>query len=1074
MAYRNAAGSSRFQFQMQTLEKRTLMSIAPALYSDLRAPLAADWVQMQAQALSQPTVASLLTKAVRQDLLNHWSGSNKSSLQSLLNANNLSGFDAALLTYMQNRAGQTFYWNSADVAGNVSWIQTNLNTAGTIANADAILAHKFPEQGNSASYDIQLPAGVIDWSTKPATTSNPEFIPNLNRMDFWLDLTQAYKFTNSAGYMTELVNQLASWSQQNPALADPNSYTSNTPHWNLLDTSIRAESWTWAYQMILNSGAWTADANTLFLYQLYQHGDFLRRVTPYDAASNRAIFHAKGLLSIAQLVPEFTGASDWETYSRAMLFKGMDAQFYNDGGHVEQSPGYTANIADDLLESYWLDQKKNDAAAWSSARVSKLNSIMNSYLQILDPNGAVPALSDSYRNTALTGLLKARIALNNTTAYPAAKPRMRDVWLFGSTTAQTYLGSPVNPALPDRGKTYAMADAGYYIARSAGADANARQLTFDIGPTGGIHGHPDLLNFELFGYGRALIADPGLYTYDSKDPNRQYVVSTRAHNTINVDGLSHAALEGATNPGFKVDQWDVQSDHVQVTGHHFAYGAVDGGPVLTRSIWYDLDGTALVVDWAEASKSHQYQISFNLPVDPNDPASVTGVQSDNSFRSKWSTGGNVQVSPMLLTGQTVARNALTFVSNAAPPSESDPAYRFTVTGSGAGQVFATLVNAYSGTSAPNITASLVTTNPQPGQPVTIHLDYHNGIAKDITFNPPAFFRPGATFGSPTGSANDIAWDAAGRLHMAYFDRTARNLKYAVRDTAGKWSIPQTVDAGLDAGAYISLALDSKGVPGIAYFDGNNGDLKYARLTSGAWKTETVDSLGSVGLYPSLVFSRSDGPMISYFHRTKGDLRLAVANSGGWTISTVDAAGTVGRSGMMTLDPNRPTVSKVAICYEDTSGGRYKYAVQYKTGWKIQTVDSTTPIGGGYMSMAFNPAKDPAGVYQPSISYYDAYNSGLKYAITDGLTWSATTVAALGKQGLYTNLFYDASGLANILYFDKSKNHVIRAKGTFKKWAFTDYGAGGREMQVAETTTGALAYSNLNEAGPSLTVSYLKG
>src|SRR5207248_7638663 len=138
----------------------------------------------------------------------------------------------------------------------------------------------------------------------------------------------------------------------------PNTYAANAPHWDLLDTGIRAESWVWAYQMILNSAAWTADANTLFLYKLQQTGDFLRRVTPYALSSNRTIFHSKGLLQIAQLVPEFSNAADWETYSRGLLFNAMDAQLYNDGGHVEESPGYAGNVIDDLLEAYWLDQKK--------------------------------------------------------------------------------------------------------------------------------------------------------------------------------------------------------------------------------------------------------------------------------------------------------------------------------------------------------------------------------------------------------------------------------------------------------------------------------------------------------------------------------------------------------------------------------------------------------------------------------------------------------------------------------------------------------------------------------------------
>jgi hypothetical protein len=1068
------AGSRRAEFQ--SLEARKLLSVALGNFdSPYRAPLATVSVGATPSALTQPTVSSLLTKTIRQNLLNNLNLANKADLQAKLNENKMGAFDTLLLTTMQSRAGQTFYWNTSDVTANVNWITTNLNTATTVSNADSVVSHLFPEQGNSTSYNILLPAGVIDWSTQPGTTTNPEFIPNLNRMDFWLDLAQAYLINGNTAYITELTSELASWSQQNPALVDPNTWAASPPHWNLLDAAIRAESWTFTYQMLVGSAAWAADTNTLFLVKLYEHGDFLRRVTPYELSSNRSLFHAKGLHSIAQLVPEFVGASDWETYSRGLLFNAMDAQLYNDGGHLEASPGYTANVIDDLLEAYWLDQKKGDSAAWPAARITKLNTALSSYLQILSPNGALPALSDTYRNTALSMLLKARLTLNNT-AYPAAKPRMRDVWLFGATTAQTFVGSPVNPALPDRGKTYAMPDTGYYIARSSGTDANATQITVDAGATGGIHGHADLLNFELFNNGRAVIADPGLYIYNGSNANRQYVVSTKAHNTLNVDGASHAALEGPTNPGFKVDEWTTAVDHAKLTAHHFGYAGLVGGPVVTRSIWYDLDGTALIVDWAEATTTHQYQVSFNLPVDPNEldpfnPTSVTGVQPDNSFRSKWSSGGNVKVAPMVLAGQSVARNALTFVSNNAPPNEDDPAYRFTVTGSGSFQVFANLVTAYSGITPPNISATLLTTNPQPGQSIVIRLN-KNGVDQDITFTPPALQRPSSNFNNSGGSANDVQWDAQGRLHMAFHDRSSRSLKYSVRDAAGKWSIVQTVDAGLDAGVYLSLALDSAGVPGIAYFDGNNGDLKYARLTNGAWKTETVDGLGSVGLYPTLIFSRSNGPMISYFHRTKGDLRLATAGSSGWTITTVDSKGDVGRSGAMLLDPNRPDASKVAICYEDTTNGDYKFAIQYKTGWKIQFIDQATIMGGGYMSMAFSPNKDAAGVYQPSVSYYDAGSANLKYAITDGVSWYTTTVASLGKQGLYTNVVYDNLGVASIFYFDKSNNRAWRAKGSFKKWTLTNLGSGGRELQVARKSTGAIAWTNLDEAVPQLSVQYL--
>ena len=59
-------------------------------------------------------------------------------------------------------------------------------------------------------------------------------------------------------------------------------------------------------------------------------------------------------------------------------------------------------------------------------------------------------------------------------------------------------------------------------------------------------------------------------------------------------------------------------------------------------------------------------------------------------------------------------------------------------------------------------------------------------------------------------------------------------------------------------------------------------------------------------------------MISYYKRTTGDLRLATQQTGGWAISTIDSAGDVGRCTSMTLDPNRPTASKVAIARSDAT------------------------------------------------------------------------------------------------------------------------------------------------------------
>ena len=321
--------------------------------------------------------------------------------------------------------------------------------------------------------------------------------------------------------------------------------------------------------------------------------------------------------------------------------------------------------------------------------------------------------------------------------------------------------------------------------------------------------------------------------------------------------------------------------------------------------------------------------------------------------------------------------------------------------------------------------------------------------------------------------------------MAYFDRDSENLMYAVRNVNGKWSIPQVVDLPVSlvgAGDYeeISLTLDNNGNPGIAYFDGWNGDLKYAYMDPlyNSWQIQTVDSKGSTGLYPSLAFSRNNGPVISFYNRTESALQLAQSQGTGFSITTIDSAGDVGRFSSLTLDPNRPDASKWAIGYEDTAHGNYKFALQglfnggtQVNGFTNYVVDDLSE-GGGYVSLAYyDSGASGAERYKPAMSYYDASNSALRYAQASdtGSTWQAQTVISAKVQGLYTNLLFDDTGKVNIFYYDRTDNEAMWAvlkKGT---WTFTPLRAGGREMHVSEDSAGNIAYSTLNEATGNLNV-----
>lgn len=121
-------------------------------------------------------------------------------------------------------------------------------------------------------------------------------------------------------------------------------------------------------------------------------------------------------------------------------------------------------------------------------------------------------------------------------------------------------------------------------------------------------------------------------------------------------------------------------------------------------------------------------------------------------------------------------------------------------------------------------------------------------------------------------------------HMAYYDATNQDLKYAFKSPAGKWYYT-TVDDWrddykdtTDVGLYTSIEVDKYGKPHISYYDATNHDLKYATINGVRWYIVTLDYFGDVGEYTSLELTSDGHPCISYYDATNGALRYLCAQT----------------------------------------------------------------------------------------------------------------------------------------------------------------------------------------------------
>jgi hypothetical protein len=649
-----------------------------------------------------PMATSALTLADRQELLRNWYGPGGPTLRGYLNAGDTANFDATLLNYMRTRTNTHYYFEQSDVGGIVSFINGNSSLGNQrttkLNRANDIVAHKFPDSVGSSSYTVQLPAGTVDWIHQPSSsvTTNTDFLYTLNQQFFWEELAMAYRLTGGSQYITELKNQLESWSAQYTRPTSWDDWIRIRPKWDLFTTSNRVKSWIYAYNMVLNSADWTPYANTEFLHRLLIQGQFMATTTKqYELTNNKATGHWTALYTIALLFPEYKDSASWLTTSTTKMFDVLNAQFRSDGIHMEQSPGYHGGAMGGFFDVYKLAEL--NGTPWSGPQMRRLRNIIEGFYQLLSPDGTESAISDTYRQQGSTFFTRASIWFGDT-RWPRGRPRLDDVWWLGVTEATALLGNPTVPPLSGRGGTAYYPVSGYYVSRS-GEDADARQVIFDAGPKGGDHGHYDLLNFEFYGYGKPLIADPGLLSYSSTyATDRAWVISTPAHNTISVDGKSHAASEKGSVA--KLTLWSRKGEGVQMAATQYAYAGFAGNPVVARNLWHNRENIMLVTDFAKASTAHLYTQTFNL--------FTTATTRWDGTSIRTTTGsGDVMLIPLLLPGQTVSARS-TILSNTAPPSGTTTGLRFMINQSGsAAATFSTLVVAFDNGVVPDVTAHWV-------------------------------------------------------------------------------------------------------------------------------------------------------------------------------------------------------------------------------------------------------------------------------------------------------------------------------------------------------------------------------
>ena len=130
----------------------------------------------------------------------------------------------------------------------------------------------------------------------------------------------------------------------------------------------------------------------------------------------------------------------------------------------------------------------------------------------------------------------------------------------------------------------------------------------------------DALSFTLRAFGTDVIVDPGTYDYFSFPAWRAYFRSTRAHNTLVVDGLDQSVmlgpfLWGAPAPARCV-LWEPSVDGDRVIGEHDGYRRLTDPVLHRRTLSLDPESRVLTIrDDIVAQANHDLAWYFHLAED---------------------------------------------------------------------------------------------------------------------------------------------------------------------------------------------------------------------------------------------------------------------------------------------------------------------------------------------------------------------------------------------------------------------------------------------------------------------------
>jgi hypothetical protein len=558
----------------------------------------------------------------------------------------------SLKSYLVHGPAKRFYASAQDREGMCAFIEQHFPEwlDGTIEQAGRLCEHRVDVFGHT---NIAL-GGDIDWHRDPVSgyhwpkqywadydlvqspRADAKLIHELNRHQHLPRLAKAYYLTGDEPYAREALSQIESWIDQNPRWNGINWQSS-------LEIAIRSISWMWTLFLLLESDSLDEDGARRICGSLFAQLDHVYRYpSTYSSPNTHLIGEAAALFVGGLLFPELPRAEAWRQFGAITLLNEMQRQVSEDGVYCELSSYYHCYATDFYLQVFALARwNRVPLPEWMWTRLAHM---LEFVMHLTRGDGTIPPFGDddggrvlamsrpdyrSFRDGLCSGaVLFGRGDLKHQSGGFCEE----SLWLLGDDAWPIYNSVASQPPSELR-RNYPQS--GYFIQRS-GWEKNDSHVVFDCGglgaPTGG-HGHADALSLTLFSSGHEFLIDPGTSVYNCEPEWRTFFRSTRAHNTVVVDGASQSEIGGTFSWKRKAESHLAKNISLPgmdyIDAEHDGYANQAKAITHRRRLIYVRPNYWIVLDDLRGRGEHDYEFLYHFA--PEAELTVFGDESQGEI-----------------------------------------------------------------------------------------------------------------------------------------------------------------------------------------------------------------------------------------------------------------------------------------------------------------------------------------------------------------------------------------------------------------------------------------------------------